>query len=84
MPFRIGFTPLERRAHYKAVATGEIAPKSDSKFSAEEQKAYAQGIVDEDNRQRRVYAYKNATPEQRLEFQNTQRLKAEEYKKNKK
>ena len=40
------FTNKQKTEHYKKVAAGKIKPKKVSKFSAKEQKSYAQGQVD--------------------------------------
>ena len=45
------FTPKERRAHYAGVANGTVAVKPNSKFSEEEQRAYAKGQTDARNEQ---------------------------------
>ena len=55
----------QKLAHYSAVASGKKAPKNKSKYSKAEQIAYASGQRDARNEANRIYAYNNATPEQR-------------------
>lgn len=56
------YTPKERRAHYTGVANGTIPPKADSKFSAQEQIAYAKGQRDARNDQTMGYLLGKNSP----------------------
>lgn len=49
------FSTKERYAHYKAIAKGEGDVKQDSKFSEEEQRAYARGQVAAREESYRIY-----------------------------
>lgn len=69
----------ERKEHYTAVASGTTPVKSGSKFSADEQKAYARGIRDEMNRNSRIFAFKNATDKQRAQYAATRAAKRAAY-----
>ena len=79
-----GFSAKEKRDHYNKVAKGEKPVKENSKFSKAEQIAYARGQRDARNEGLRMYAYKNATQEDRDAYAYKQQLKREEYKKLKK
>ena len=74
------FTSKEKLKHYDKVAKGEKKVKSNSKFSKDEQIAYAKGQRDARLESQRIFAIKNATPEQREAFKKKQ---AEKKKKNK-
>ncbi len=54
-------TLKEKLAHYTGVAKGEIPTKANSKFSVEEQKAYARGQRDARNESRRIWKSKHST-----------------------
>lgn len=60
-----GFSQKEKLEHYTGICNGEIPTKSDSKFTDIEQKAYARGQRDARNEQRRIFAAKNSTPEEK-------------------
>lgn len=60
-----GFSQKDKLAHYTAVAKGEIATKPNSNFTEAEQRAYARGQRDARNENRRIFAAKNSTPEQK-------------------
>lgn len=62
------FKQSDKLRHYSAVAKGEKSVKSNSKFSAAEQIAYARGQRDARNESNRIFAMKNATPEQRQAY----------------
>ena len=79
-----GFSAKEKRDHYNKVAKGEKPVKENSKFSKAEQIAYARGQRDARNESLRMYAYKNATQEERDEYAYKQQIKRETYKKLKK
>lgn len=49
------FSTKERYEHYKAIAKGEGDVKQDSKFSEEEQRAYARGQVAAREESYRIY-----------------------------
>lgn len=49
------FSMKERYNHYKAIAKGEGEVKQDSKFSEEEQRAYARGQVAAREESARIY-----------------------------
>ena len=59
------FSQKDKRAHYTAVANGAVPIKANSKYSAAEQLAYARGQRDARNENARIFASKNATPEQK-------------------
>jgi hypothetical protein len=63
-----GFSLKEKLAHFTAVAKGEKATKSGSKFSDAEQRAYARGQRDARNESHVIHALKNSTPEQQKAF----------------
>lgn len=69
----------EKRIHYTQVAKGEKPVKENSKFTAEQQIAYAQGQRDARNEAARITAYKNSTPEQRKAYQEAQAAKRKAY-----
>lgn len=60
-----GFSQKEKLKHYTGVANGTIAVKAESNFNEAEQRAYARGQRDARNENRRIFASKNATPEQK-------------------
>ena len=74
------FNLKAKRDHYIKVANGTKPVKASSKFSPEEQLAYARGQRDARNEQIRIFAFLKATPEQRAAYKR-QKLN---YKKNKK
>lgn len=78
------FSFKQKLAHYLAVAKGEKEVKADSKFSKEEQLGYAKGQADARNEQRRIWAYKNATDEQRTAYLEKKAKAKEEYLKSQK
>ncbi|MDE7107980.1 MAG: hypothetical protein K2O39_06615 [Clostridiales bacterium] len=59
------FSLKDKRKHYTDVANGTTPTKADSKFSEAEQRAYARGQRDARNENARIFASKNATPEQK-------------------
>lgn len=59
------FSQKEKRKHYTDVANGTVPVKADSKYSPSEQQAYARGQRDARNENARIFASKNATPEQK-------------------
>lgn len=63
-----GFSQKEKLQHYSDVASGVEATKKESKFTDAEQRAYARGQRDARNENRRIFAAKNATPEQKESF----------------
>lgn len=77
------FTLKEKRKHYSDVASGKKPTKKDSKFSEEEQRAYARGQRDALNESARITAYKNASKEERAAYKERKRKEREEYKQNK-
>ena len=73
-----GWRPIkqsEKLKHYSAVAKGEKSVKSNSKFSEAEQRAYARGQRDARNESNRIFAMKNATPEQRQAYKEARKAK---------
>lgn len=80
----MAFKIKQKEEHYKKVAKKEIPVKKTSKFAEEEQIAYARGQVDARMEQKRIYAYKNATPEQRKAYRDEQLIKRAEWLKSKK
>ncbi len=73
-----GFIPFkqsEKLKHYSAIAKGDKPVKSDSKFSEAEQRAYARGQRDARNENNRIFAIKNATPEQRQAYKEARKAK---------
>jgi len=74
------FNFKERLQHYTDVASGKKATKSGSKFTAGEQRAYARGMRDEMNRERRAFAYKNATELERQAYKQQRRERLQAYK----
>lgn len=58
----------EKRIHYTQVANGTKSVKQDSKFTPEQQIAYARGQRDARNEAARITAYKNSTTEQRKAY----------------
>lgn len=59
------FSQKDKRKHYTDVANGTVPVKANSKYSAAEQQAYARGQRDARNENARIFASKNATPEQK-------------------
>lgn len=59
------FSQKDKRKHYTDVANGTAPTKPDSKFTEAEQRAYARGQRDARNENARIFASKNATPEQK-------------------
>lgn len=79
----MAFKIKEKEEHYKKVAKAELPVKQSAKFSEEEQRAYARGQTDARMEQKRIFAYKNSTPEERKAYKEQQILKKAEYLKNK-
>lgn len=77
-------TQKEKLAHYTAVANGSKATKAGGKFSEAEQRAYARGQRDARNESKRIFASKNATPEQREAYKAQRKANRQAYLKNKK
>lgn len=69
----MAFSFKQKLAHYSSVASGKTPTKKDSKFTQKEQRAYARGQRDARNEQRRAFAFKNATPEQRKAYKEQRR-----------
>ena len=59
------FLLKDKRKHYTDVANGAAPVKQNSKFTEAEQRAYARGQRDARNENARIFASKNATPEQK-------------------
>lgn len=74
------FSLKEKLAHYKAVAQGKKPTKAVSKFTEFQQRAFAEGYVNARNEQNRIYAYKNATPEERKAFKQLMKKRRKENK----
>ena len=73
-----GWRPFNQRdklEHYTAIAKGDKAVKSSSKFSEAEQRAYARGQRDARNENNRIFAMKNVTPEQRQAYKEARKAK---------
>lgn len=77
------FSLREKRRHYTDVASGKKDVKKDSKFSPEEQRAYARGQRDALNEAARITKWKNSTPEENAAYKERKRKEREEWKKNK-
>lgn len=77
-------TQKEKLEHYTAVANGSKATKAGGKFSEAEQRAYARGQRDARNESKRIFASKNATPEQREAYKAQRKAKRQAYKNSKK
>lgn len=56
------FTPKERRAHYNQIGYGGAAVKADSRFTEEEQRAYARGQADARNEAAMAYMLGKNSP----------------------
>ena len=78
------FKQKEKYEHYKAVAKGKKPTKKNAKkHNKDEQIAYARGQYDARNEARRIFAWKNATPEERKDYAESQRVKRKEWKRKK-
>ena len=76
----MAFSFKQKLAHYSAVADGSKSAKKESKFLQQEQRAYARGQRDARNEQRRAFAFKNATSEQREAYRAKRKAQLEGYK----
>lgn len=79
----MAFKMKEKEEHYKKIAKLEKPVKEQSKYSEEEQRAYARGQVDARNEQKRLYALKNSSEEEKKVYREEQIIKRAEYLKSK-
>ncbi len=65
--------------HYTAVAKGQKQVKANSKYSEAEQRAYARGQMDARNQSKRLFAFSNATPEQRQAYKAQRKARKKDF-----
>lgn len=75
------FSLKEKRKHYTDVASGKKLVKLNSKFTPEEQQAYARGQRDALNESARIFKWKISSPEERAAYKEQKRKERAEYKK---
>lgn len=79
-----GYSLKEKLLHYTDVARGEKSVKETSKFSENEQRAYARGQRDARNEGRRVWASMHASEADKQAYKERQEANRAAYKQSKK